>query len=72
MPRAARVAIRKEIRERNVDETMANRVFRICVELLEWLAARLGLTYEEINVLIFCIIWPLVTLALAIAVIVLL
>jgi len=64
--------MQKEILERHVDETVANRVFRICVDLLEWLAAKLGMTYEEINVVIFCIIWPLVTLALAIAVIVLL
>jgi len=39
-------------------------VFNQCVDFLVWLAALLGLTYNEINVWIFCIIWPLITLSL--------
>ena len=36
-----------------------NEVFDWCVRLLENWAAALGMTYNEINVWIFCIIWPL-------------
>jgi hypothetical protein len=40
---------------------MVDRVFQACVDLLVWLAAATGTTYKQINVIIFCIIWPLVT-----------
>jgi hypothetical protein len=43
---------------------MVNTVFRVCQDILVWLAAVTGTTYEEINVIIFCVIWPLVTVAL--------
>ena len=35
-----------------------------CVELLQWMAKFLGIGYQTINVWIFCILWPLLTLAL--------
>ena len=38
-----------------------NFVFYDSVDALVWLAQLLGITYQEINVLIFCIGWPLVT-----------
>ena len=38
-----------------------NFVFYGSVDALIWLARLLGITYQEINVLIFCIGWPLVT-----------
>jgi hypothetical protein len=38
-----------------------NFVFYGSVDALVWLARLLGITYQEINVLIFCIGWPLVT-----------
>ena len=38
-----------------------NFVFYGSVDVLIWLARLLGITYQEINVLIFCIGWPLVT-----------
>ena len=38
-----------------------NFVFYGSVNALVWLARLLGITYQEINVLIFCIGWPLVT-----------
>ena len=38
-----------------------NFVFYGSVDALIWLAQLLGITYQEINVLIFCIGWPLVT-----------
>ena len=39
-------------------------VFNFCEVLLVDLANILGITYEEINVWIFCIIWPLLSLIL--------
>ena len=41
-------------------------VFYICVELLMLLATIFGCTYEEINVVIFCILGPIVFLSLLI------
>ena len=37
-------------------------VFNVCVKILHDIAAVLGITYEEINVWLFCIIWPILTL----------
>ena len=37
-------------------------VFDFCVRLLIDVATLLGITYEEINVWLFCIIWPVFTL----------
>ena len=39
-------------------------IFNWCVIALVELAKLLGITYEEINVWLFCVIWPVVTLAL--------
>ena len=41
-----------------------NFVFYGSVDALVWLARLFGFTYQEINVLIFCVAWPLFTLAL--------
>ena len=49
---------------------MINSVFDACVSLLVTLAEWLGITYEAINVWIFVIIWPLLTLALIIVLLV--
>ena len=46
-----------------------NFVFYGSVDALVWLARLLGITYQEINVLIFCIGWPLVTVIMAIAIV---
>ncbi|NLF19014.1 MAG: hypothetical protein GX595_17430 [Lentisphaerae bacterium] len=43
--------------------SLTDRVFRGCVVLLVRLAAATGLTYEQVNVWIFCILWPALTLA---------
>ncbi|MDY0019761.1 MAG: hypothetical protein RBT47_07155 [Anaerolineae bacterium] len=43
---------------------MMDRVFDLCVRLLLFLAPRLGMTYKEINVWIFVIVWPIITLVL--------
>ncbi len=37
-------------------------IFDLCVELLEWGARMTGLTYKEINIWVFVIIHPLLTL----------
>ena len=37
-------------------------IFNFCVKLLYDLASLLGITYEEINVWLFCIFWPIITL----------
>ena len=38
--------------------------FNFCVYLLYDLANILGISYEEINVWIFCVIWPVASLIL--------
>ena len=49
-------------RKSYMDET-----FNQCVDKLEWLAKKLNITYEELNVIIFVIGWPVVTVGLIIA-----
>jgi hypothetical protein len=44
-------------------------IFNWAVHALVWLARLLGITYEEINVWLFCVAWPLVTLCLILGVI---
>ena len=39
-------------------------IFDWCVELLIYFAGVFGITYKEINVWVFVIIWPIFTLAL--------
>ena len=39
-----------------------DRVFDGCVNLLVWMAEKLGMTYKQVNVWIFCVIMPLVIL----------
>ena len=39
-------------------------IFNWCVIALVELAKLLGITYEEINVWLFCVAWPVFTLAL--------
>jgi len=43
---------------------MWDNVFNICVDILVFLGDITELTYNEINVLVFCIIWPLYTIYL--------
>jgi hypothetical protein len=42
-----------------------DRIFDGCVDLLENISQKTGLTYKQINVIIFCIGWPAFTLWLA-------
>jgi hypothetical protein len=39
-------------------------VFDWCVDLLLALAAALGISYNAVNVIIFCVVWPAFTLFL--------
>lgn len=39
-------------------------LFDLCVKFLLWLADLFGVSYNTINIWIFCVIWPLFTIAL--------
>ena len=39
-----------------------DKTFDFCVQLLFDVADIIGISYEEINVWIFCVIWPILTL----------
>lgn len=39
-------------------------LFDLCVRILIWLAALFGVSYNEINIWIFCVIWPIFTVIL--------
>jgi len=41
-----------------------NAIFDLCVAILVTLAERFGMTYQEVNVWIFVILWPVLTLIL--------
>ena len=43
---------------------MIDRIFDWCVQVLIYWAGLLGITYKEINVWVFVILWPLFTLTL--------
>lgn len=43
---------------------LIDEIFNFCVYLLYDLAKILGITYEEINVWIFCVIWPILSLVM--------
>jgi hypothetical protein len=44
---------------------MMDQVFDWCVNVLVYWAGMFGITYKEINVWVFVIIWPILTLVLA-------
>lgn len=55
---------------------MYHKVFCICVDLLEKTAAKINkwfpstkMDYTKINVLVFCVIWPLFTIGLIAAIV---
>ena len=39
-------------------------VFNYCVKLLYDVASIMGISYEEINVWVFCIVWPIATIVI--------
>ena len=46
-------------------------IFNLCVQWLLYNGQRLNLSYERINVLIFCVVWPVITIVSVVANIVL-
>jgi len=46
-------------------QTRTDKVFDACADSLVWAAAKTGTTYKQINVAVFCVIWPAVTVGLA-------
>jgi len=44
-------------------------MFQNCVDLLRTIASYIGITYEEINIIIFCIIWPIITIYMGVIII---
>jgi hypothetical protein len=49
---------------------VTDEMFDICVEFLRWMASGLGLSYEAVNVWIFCVLWPVVTMALVVLILI--
>jgi hypothetical protein len=43
---------------------MVHTVFQWCVSVLTQLAHTLGMSYEALNILVFCTAWPLLTVML--------
>ncbi len=43
---------------------MMDTIFNWCVDLLVYWADILGMTYKEINVWVFVIVWPILTILL--------
>ncbi|HEU0293504.1 MAG TPA: hypothetical protein VFR47_12255 [Anaerolineales bacterium] len=43
---------------------MMDQIFDWCVNLLVYWAGILGITYKEINVWVFVILWPIITMIL--------
>lgn len=37
-------------------------LFNLCVQWLLYTGNKLNMSYEKINILIFCIIWPIITI----------
>jgi hypothetical protein len=44
-------------------------LFDLCVRFLLWLADLFGVSYQAINIWIFCVLWPVLTVALIVVVI---
>lgn len=42
--------------------TLQPNLFNLCVQWLLYTGKRMNLSYERINILIFCIIWPAITI----------
>jgi len=49
---------------------MIDKIFNICVDFLEWSAQKLNMTYEQVNVLIFVVLMPIVFLVMLILLII--
>lgn len=45
-------------------DSLINRLFDLCVDMLSYMASTVGMTYKEINIWIFCLIEPIIFLVL--------
>jgi hypothetical protein len=52
-----------------MEDPVNNYLFAKSVHLLQWLASKAGVSYETINVWIFCYAWPLLTIVLLLIVV---
>jgi hypothetical protein len=50
-------------------KTMTDPIFDRCVDFLEWTARKFGTTYKAVNIWITCVLWPLITIGLIVALI---
>jgi len=55
---------RLELIAPDLETSMINTIFDLCVALLLWLGQTTGIAYKELNVWLFVIIHPIITLAL--------
>jgi len=46
----------------NSQDNLVDKIFFLCVKFLLWGGEILNLSYNQINILIFIIIWPILTL----------
>ena len=49
-----------------MENDVIQEIFDLCVDLLNWLADLFGCTYEEINVFIFCVLGPIIFMAIVV------
>ena len=52
-----------------MEAEVMDQIFDWCVNVLVYWAGILGMTYKEINVWVFVIIWPIVTILMGIIII---
>ena len=50
---------------------MIDQIFDWCVNVLVYWAGNLGITYKEINVWVFVIIWPILTVLMIVVIVML-
>lgn len=43
-------------------QPLSKSLFNLCVQWLLYTGNKLNMSYEKINILIFCIIWPIITI----------
>ncbi len=49
--------------------TLIDAIFDLCVQILLGLANLFGVSYNTINVVIFCVVWPILTIVLIVIVV---
>lgn len=49
---------------------MSDKIFELCVNFLEWLSEKLGISYQQVNVILFVFLMPALFLLLIILLII--